>query len=61
MLRGFLIVIHGMWGNIWGRGSKVSEEGLQLSELRFGALLVGTEGIGETDEGGIGGRKKVTI
>ena len=44
-----------------GRGSKVSEEGLQLTELRFGAGLVGTEGIGETDEGGIGGRKKVTI
>ena len=39
----------------------MSEEGLQLSELRFGAGLVGTEGIGETDEGGIGSRKKVTI
>ena len=39
----------------------MSEERLQLTEFRFGALLVGTEGIGETDEGGIGGRKKVTI
>ena len=39
----------------------MSKEGLQLSELRFGAGLVGTEGIGETDEGGIGSRKKVTI
>ena len=60
-----VIVIRGMWGNIWGRwrgrGSKVSKEGLQLTELRFGALLVGTEGVGETDEGGVGGRKKVTI
>ena len=39
----------------------MSEEGLQLTELRFGALLVGMEGIGETDKSGIGGRKKVTI
>ena len=39
----------------------MSEERLQLSELRLGALLIGTEGIGETDEGGVGGRKKVTI
>ena len=39
----------------------MSKEGLQLTEFRFGALLVGAEGIGETDEGGIGGRKKVTI
>ena len=39
----------------------MSEERLQLSELRFGALLVGTEGVGETDKGGIGGRKEVTI
>ena len=39
----------------------MSEEGLQLTELRFGAGLVGTEGIGETDEGCVGGRKKVTI
>ena len=39
----------------------MSKEGLQLSELGLGAGLVGTEGIGETDEGGIGGRKKVTI
>ena len=39
----------------------MSEEGLQLTELRFGAGLIGTEGIGETDEGGVGGRKKVTI
>lgn len=39
----------------------MSKEGLQLSELRFGAGLIGTEGIGETDEGGVGGRKKVTI
>lgn len=39
----------------------MSKEGLQLSELRFGAGLVGTEGVRETDEGGIGGRKKVTI
>ena len=39
----------------------MSEEGLQLTELRFGAGLVGTEGIGETDKGGIGGREKVTI
>ena len=38
----------------------MSEEGLQLSEFRFGAGLVGTEGIGETDEGGRGGRKEVT-
>ena len=39
----------------------MSKEGLQLTELRFGAGLVGTEGVGETDEGGVGGRKKVTI
>ena len=39
----------------------MSEEGLQLSELRLGAGLIGTEGIGETDEGCVGGRKKVTI
>ena len=39
----------------------MSKEGLQLAELRFGAGLVGTEGVGETDEGGVGGRKKVTI
>ena len=39
----------------------MSEERLQLSELGLGALLVGAEGIGETDEGGVGGRKKVTI
>ena len=39
----------------------MSKEGLQLTELRFGAGLVGTEGIGETDEGGVGGCKKVTI
>ena len=39
----------------------MSEEGLQLSELRFGAGLIGTEGVGESDEGGVGGRKKVTI
>ena len=39
----------------------MSEEGLQLAELRFGVGLVGTEGIGETDEGGVCGRKKVTI
>ena len=39
----------------------MSEERLQFTELRLGAGLVGTEGIGETDEGGIGGSKKVTI
>ena len=39
----------------------MSKERLQLSELRFGAGLIGTEGIGETDKSGIGGRKKVTI
>ena len=39
----------------------MSKEGLQLSELRLGAGLVGTEGIGETDESRVGGRKKVTI
>ena len=39
----------------------MSEERLQLTELRFGAGLVGTEGIGETDESCVGGRKKVTI
>ena len=39
----------------------MSEEGFQLSELRFGAGLIGTEGIGETDKSGIGGRKEVTI
>lgn len=39
----------------------MSKEGLQLTELRFGALLVVTEGVGETDEGGVGGRKEVTI
>ena len=39
----------------------MSEEGLQLSELRFGAGLVGTEGIGETDELCVCGGKKVTI
>ena len=37
----------------------MSEEGLQLTELGLGAGLVGTEGIGETDEGCVGGRKKV--
>ena len=39
----------------------MSEEGLQLTELGLGAGLIGTEGVGETDKGGIGGRKKVTI
>ena len=39
----------------------MSEERLQLSELRFGAGLVGTEGVGETHESRVGGRKKVTI
>ena len=39
----------------------MSEERLQLSELRFGAGLVGTEGIGETDERAVGDRKKVAI
>ena len=39
----------------------MSKEGLQLTELGLGAGLVGTEGIGETDKGGIGGRKEVTI
>ena len=39
----------------------MSKERLQLSELRFGAGLVGTEGIGETDESRVGGSKKVTI
>ena len=39
----------------------MSEERLQLSELRLGAGLIGTEGVGETDKGGIGGRKEVTI
>ena len=39
----------------------MSKEGLQLTELRFGVRLVGTEGVGETDESGVGGRKKVTI
>ena len=39
----------------------MSEERLQLSELRLDAGLIGTEGVGETDKGGIGGRKKVTI
>ena len=39
----------------------MSKEGLQLSELRFGAGLVGTEGFGETDDVGLGGCKNVTI
>ena len=39
----------------------MSKEGFQFTELGLGAGLVGTEGVGETDEGGVGGRKKVTI
>ena len=39
----------------------MSKERLQFTELRLGAGLVGTEGVGETDESRVGGRKKVTI
>ena len=39
----------------------MSKEGFQLSELRLGAGLGGTEGVGETHESRVGGRKKVTI
>ena len=39
----------------------MSEEGLQLTELRLGAGLVGAEGVGETDELCVCGGNKVTI
>ena len=50
------------WGNIWRGGGgvggvEVGEEGLHYTEFGFDAELVGTEGIGETGESCVGGRK----
>lgn len=50
------------WGNIGEGGGGVGgveagEEGLHYTEFCFGAELVGTEGIGEAGEGGVGGSK----